>query len=322
MFFSAIIPVYNRPEEIDELLDSLIRQTYKNFEVIIVDDGSTKKCDEAVKKYEDKLDVKYFYKKNEGQGFARNYGFERAKGDYFVIFDSDCVIPENYFEVVYKHLNSNWLDAYGGPDKASENFTAVQKAINNSMTSFLTTGGIRGSKKRMSEFHPRSFNMGISRKVYETTGGFILPYSGEDIEFSMRVIKSGFKTGLIEEAFVYHKRRATFAKFFKQTHFFGKARINVYKFHKEGLKLAYFFPSFYFLYAIFCILSFLFLGSNAFYVSLPLIFYNFLIFIDGVFKSKSVYIGFLTIVAANIQLIGYGIGFIQAFVKRIILSKN
>ena len=237
MFFSIIIPLYNRPQEIDELLSTLTRQTYTQFEVLIIEDGSKEDARDIVERYSNKLDIRYFYKENEGQGFSRNYGFERAKGDYFIVFDSDCLIPSGYLETVKNYLYEYDLDAYGGPDAAHTSFTPVQKAISYSMTSPFTTGGIRGNKKRLGgQFHPRSFNMGISREVWERTGGFILTRLGEDIEFSIRIHKAGFKIGLIPTAVVYHKRRTNFKQFYKQLHFFGRARINIYRFFPSELK--------------------------------------------------------------------------------------
>jgi glycosyltransferase involved in cell wall biosynthesis len=201
----------------------------------------------VVEKYTDQLDIQYFFKENSGQGFSRNYGFERARGDYFVVFDSDCLIPDQYFEEVNSRLQENWLDAYGGPDKEHETFSTIQKAISYSMTSLFTTGGIRGRKEHAGKFHPRSFNMGTSRKVYETVGGYIITRMGEDIEYSIRIIKNGFDVGLISNAFVYHKRRTNLRQFYKQLHFFGRARINIGRFFPKEIKLVHFFPAFFFL---------------------------------------------------------------------------
>ncbi|MDB5008190.1 MAG: glycosyltransferase, partial [Mucilaginibacter sp.] len=255
MFFSIIIPLYNRPQEIKELLETLTLQTYKQFEVLVIEDGSTEDAAEVVKSFSDKLDLKYFVKPNEGQGFTRNFGFERARGDYFIIFDSDCLIPENYLEIVNNSLAKNYLDAYGGPDASHPSFTPIQKAISYAMTSPFTTGGIRGNKKGIGQFHPRSFNMGISRQVWEKAGGFIITRSGEDIEYSIRIHSMGFKIGLIPEAKVYHKRRTNFLRFYKQLHFFGRARINVYKFFPAELKLVHFFPAVFTLSLIFTVIS-------------------------------------------------------------------
>jgi glycosyltransferase involved in cell wall biosynthesis len=206
MFFSIIIPLYNRPQEIDELLATLTKQTYTQFEVLVIEDGSVNDAAAIVAKYQDRLDLKYFVKPNAGQGFARNFGFERAKGDYFVIFDSDCLIPSDYLAIVKNYLFDNELDAYGGPDAAHESFTPVQKAISYAMTSPFTTGGIRGNKKHIGQFHPRSFNMGVSREVYEKVGGFILTRLGEDIEYSVRIHENGFKIGLMPKCTIKEER--------------------------------------------------------------------------------------------------------------------
>ena len=308
--YSVVVPVYNRPDEIDELLSSLTAQTFTNFEVLVIEDGSTKKCDQVVGKYHGQLDIRYFFKENSGQGFSRNYGYERANGDYFVVFDSDCLIPRDYLEKVDKQLNREYLDAYGGPDRAHPDFTRVQKAISYSMTSVFTTGGIRGSKKHLGPFHPRSFNMGISREVFAKTKGYILPRMGEDIEFSIRIIESGFKTGLIEEAFVYHKRRTNFIQFFKQLHFFGRARINVSRFFPRELRLVHTFPALFFT-ALMVYLTTLFWSLLLFRIgSALLLLFITLIFFDSTFKNRSIWVGALSVLAAFTQLIAYGVGFL------------
>ncbi|SKB88502.1 glycosyltransferase [Daejeonella lutea] len=321
MFFSIIIPLYNRPQEIDELLYTLTKQTYLQFEVLVIEDGSVNGAKDIVKSYSEKLDISYYFKDNEGQGFTRNYGFARAKGDYFVVFDSDCLIPEDYLETVKDFLLEHQLDAYGGPDGAHSSFTPIQKAISYSMTSPFTTGGIRGNKKHIGQFHPRSFNMGISREVWERTGGYILTRLGEDIEFSIRIQSLGFKIGLIPGAIVYHKRRTSFKQFYKQVHFFGRARINIYKHFPSELKLVHFFPA--------CFTIFLFLGLILNLLKHPLAaFCNtmlglwvLLIFFHSLAVNRSVKVAFLSIFASFIQLAGYGLGFIQDFWKRIILRK-
>ena len=244
MFFSFIIPVYNRPEELEELLACIEKQSYKEFEIVIIEDGSTLRSNSVVEKYQAKgLSIQYLEKKNEGQGFARNDGFKIAKGEYFVILDSDALIEDNYLEVVHQAIISEKLDLFGGPDKDHPSFTPIQKAISYSMTHLLTTGGIRGKKSNVGgTFHPRSFNMGISRAVYEATQGFKITRMGEDIEFSIRCISLGFKSGLIENAFIYHKRRTSFSQFYKQLHFFGRARINIGRFFPNELKWVHYFP--------------------------------------------------------------------------------
>lgn len=322
MFFSIIIPLYNRPQEIDELLDTLTRQTYLQFEVLVIEDGSVKDAKAVVEKYSNKLDIRYFFKPNEGQGFARNYGFERAKGDFFVVFDSDCLIPEDYLETVKNYLFEHNLDAYGGPDAAHQSFTAVQKAISYAMTSPFTTGGIRGNKKHIGQFHPRSFNMGVSREVWEKVGGFILTRLGEDIEYSIRIHESGFKIGLIPGAKVYHKRRTSFAQFYKQLHFFGRARINIYKHFPAELKLVHFFPAVFTCGVIFTLLLNIFYWPLAYLCNFMLLLYLMLIFFHSWQVNKSLKVAFLSIIAAFIQLTAYGLGFMQDFFKRIVLKQQ
>jgi glycosyltransferase involved in cell wall biosynthesis len=322
MFFSIIIPLYNRPQEIDELLATLTKQTYMQFEVLVIEDGSVNDAKEIVESYANQLDVRYFFKPNSGQGFSRNFGFEHAKGDYFVIFDSDCLIPADYLEIVKDYLFEHQLDAYGGPDAAHTSFTPVQKAISYAMTSPFTTGGIRGNKKHIGKFHPRSFNMGVSREVWEKLGGFILTRLGEDIEYSIRIHENGFKIGLIPDAKVYHKRRTSFMQFYKQLHFFGRARINIYKHFPAELKAVHFFPALFTLGLGFMVLC------NVFYLPLAYIcdFIFLLIFVLIFFHAwrlnKSIKIAFLSVVASFIQLTAYGLGFIQDFFKRIIFKQS
>jgi glycosyltransferase involved in cell wall biosynthesis len=309
-FYSIIIPVFNRPDEVIELLHSLTQQTFKNFEVIIVEDGSTRTCKTEVETFSKDLSVRYFFKENSGQGFSRNYGFERAKGDYFIVFDSDCIIPESYLQTIEDFLLKEPVDAFGGPDRASKSFTIAQKAINYSMTSAFTTGGIRGSKIHVGTFHPRSFNMGISRVVYEKTGGYLLTRMGEDIEFSIRIIETGFKVGLIDEAFVYHKRRTSLGQFYRQLHFFGRARINISRIYKNELKLVHFFPLLFLVgwlglivsWVIYKPLFFLGIGVVAVYYSL--------IFIDSTVKNRNLLVALLSMIAATVQLSAYAIGMI------------
>jgi glycosyltransferase involved in cell wall biosynthesis len=288
----------------------------------VIEDGSTTDAAEIVNGFAGRLDVKYFVKPNSGQGFSRNYGFERAKGDYFVVFDSDCLIPPDYLQIVNDSLTNNWLDAYGGPDGAHESFTPIQKAISYSMTSPFTTGGIRGNKKGIGQFHPRSFNMGISRQVWEKAGGFIITRLGEDIEYSIRVHTMGFKIGLIPEAKVYHKRRTSFLQFYKQLHFFGRARINVYKFYPQQLKLIHFFPAVFTLFIIFTIIPNIFIRPLGILCDIILVIIILLIFFHSWWKNKSAKIAFLSVIAALIQLTAYGLGFMQDFWKRIILKKS
>jgi glycosyltransferase involved in cell wall biosynthesis len=311
MFFSVIIPVYNRPQEVEELLESLTKQTYNDFETLIIEDGSEEPCKDVVDQFKDELNIRYFVKENSGQGFSRNYGFERAKGDYFVVFDSDCLIPPHYFETVHKQLNKQWLDAYGGPDREHKSFTPVQKAISYAMTSPITTGGIRGNKKHTGTFHPRSFNMGISREVFEKTDGYRITRMGEDIEFSIRIIENGFSTGLIPDAYVYHKRRTNLVEFFKQLHFFGRARINISRFYPSEIKGVHILPSLFTLGTVF-LLTLPFWNIDLFEILIiPYLALFALIFTHSSLKNKSLYIGLLSTVASFIQLTAYGIGFIR-----------
>jgi glycosyltransferase involved in cell wall biosynthesis len=322
MFFSIIIPLYNRPQEIDELLHTLTRQSYTQFEVLVIEDGSVNDAKAVVNKYAHQLDIQYYFKENEGQGFTRNYGFARAKGDYFVIFDSDCLIPEDYLEVVKNHLLEHHLDAYGGPDAAHDSFTPVQKAISYAMTSPFTTGGIRGNKKHIGQFHPRSFNMGVSREVWESVGGFILTRLGEDIEYSIRIHEHGFKIGLIPAAKVYHKRRTSFSQFYKQLHFFGRARINIYKHFPSELKLVHFFPAVFTIGLLFTLLLHLIYPPLAYICDAGILIYFFLIFIHSWTVNRSLKVAFLSIIASFIQLFAYGLGFIQDFFKRIVFKQS
>lgn len=318
MYFSIIIPVYNRPEEVDELLESLTRQTNKKFEVILAEDGSTKKCDFIAKKYSAQLSIVYFEKQNSGPGLTRNAGAEKSKYDYLIFFDSDCIIPERYIESVSEFLQNNYVDAYGGPDKALPSFTTVQKAINYSMTSFFTTGGIRGGKKSMDKFHPRSFNLGVSKKAFDAIGGYGKMRFGEDIDFSLRLLESGFSTDLIPEAYVYHKRRSTFKQFFKQVHNSGIARINLFLRHPKSLKLVHFLPAAFVKTMVLTLLLALFFPIL---LVIP-IGYSLVVWTDSAIKNKSLKVGFYSIAAAWVQLFGYGTGFISAVWRRLILKKG
>lgn len=318
MFYSVIIPVYNRPQEVDELLESLAQQTYTNFEVLIIEDGSSDKCDHIIPKYQDKLKITYFFKPNTGQGFSRNFGFDKAKGDYFIVFDSDCIIPSHYFQAVEDYLKDSPVGAFGGPDKAHESFTPMQKAISYSMTSPFTTGGIRGNKKHYGTFHPRSFNMGISKEVYAKIGGYKITRMGEDLEFSMRIIKAGFKTALIEDAFVYHKRRTSLSQFYKQLHFFGRARINVGRFYPEEVKLFHWFPALFTLgFLSLPVLALVFWPLAAFGAGVYFIFLA-LNFSSSFANNKSIKVATLSMATSFTQLYAYGIGFLTEWCRKLI----
>lgn len=318
MFYSVIIPVYNRPDEVDELLDSLTLQNYKRFEVIVVEDGSSIPCKEVTEKYADRLTIRYFFKPNSGPGQTRNYGAERSQGDYLIILDSDCILPPGYFDAVEEELTENQSDAFGGPDKAHESFSAIQKAINYAMTSFFTTGGIRGGKKKMDKFYPRSFNMGVRKEVYMALGGFSKMRFGEDIDFSIRIFKGGYTCRLFPEAWVYHKRRTDLRKFFKQVHNSGIARINLYKKYPGSLKMVHLLPAI-FTVGVFLLLIGLLITPLTL---IPLLLFAILIFIDSSIQNKSLKIGGLSILASFIQLTGYGSGFLRSWWKRVICGKD
>lgn len=326
MKYSVIIPVFNRPDEVDELLESLTGQTEKDFDVVVVEDGSANPCEEVCRKYADRLSIHYFAKDNSGPGPSRNYGVERAEGDYVLILDSDCVLPPGYMEAVSKELESDPCDAFGGPDRAHESFTQVQKAISYSMTSFFTTGGIRGGKKKMDKFYPRSFNMGVKRSVYNALGGFSRMRFGEDIDFSIRIFKGGYKCRLFPDAWVWHKRRTDMDKFFRQVFNSGIARINLMKRHPGSLKLVHLLPAAFTVGVILLLVLSLilrFLGSWIWiYTLLPIEIYCLLLFIDSSVKNKSMSIGILSVEAAFVQLFGYGFGFIKAWWQRCVLNKG
>jgi len=316
--FSIIIPVYNRPGELRELLACLAAQTYQDFEVVVVEDGSRLKANKVAESFSNQLKIKYLFKKNAGQGFARNTGFENATGNYFVIFDSDALIEPNYLEVVASRLRTHYVDLYGGPDTDHPSFTPVQKAISYSMTSVFTTGGIRGKKTNLGgTFHPRSFNMGLSRQVWERTGGFQISRMGEDIIFSITALRLGFRSALISEAFIYHKRRTDFGAFFRQLKFFGRARINIARFYPDELKMVHFFPLVFTLGCASVPLLY-FIHPWLFKTAMWLLgLFCVLVLIDATRHTKSVKIGFLSLIAAFVQLIGYGVGFAQEALKRL-----
>ncbi|MDO4181582.1 MAG: glycosyltransferase [Bacteroidales bacterium] len=318
MRYSFIIPVYNRPDEVDELLESLTRQTDKDFEVVVVEDGSSVPCKDVVDKYASLLDIKYYNKPNSGPGQTRNYGAERSRGEYLIILDSDCILPEGYLAAVETELQHEPADAFGGPDRAHESFTDVQKAINYAMTSFFTTGGIRGGKKKMDKFYPRSFNMGVRADVYQALGGFSKMRFGEDIDFSIRIFKGGYACRLFPEAWVWHKRRTDLKKFFKQVHNSGIARINLYKKYPESLKLVHLLPAVFTLGVVFLLLCSLVCVWS---LSLLLLF-ALVIGIDATVQNKSLKIGLLSIAASFIQLTGYGSGFLRAWWKRCVCGKD
>ena len=334
MRYSIIVPVFNRPDEVDELLESLSNQTLKEFEVIIVEDGSVKTCKDVCDKYADILVLHYYFKENSGPGQSRNYGAELANGDYLLILDSDVVLPEGYLQAVEDTLRQNPTEAFGGPDAAHPSFTPVQKAISYSMTSFFTTGGIRGGKTKLDKFYPRSFNMGIRRDVYLQLGGFSKMRFGEDIDFSYRIVEAGYKPQLFPDAWVWHKRRTDFRKFFRQVYNSGIARINLEKRHPSTMKLVHLLPTVFTVGIIGLILISAvgralmhYVDRDQFYWMcfapwIPIILYSMLICIDSTIKNRSLKVGLLSIPAAFVQLMGYGLGFIESWWKRCVLKQD
>lgn len=313
--FSLIIPVYNRPDEIQELLESLVSQTYKDpYEIVVVEDGSVTTSEAVVDRYKGVLNITYLFKHNTGPGDSRNYGMKHARGNYFIILDSDCIIPPNYLEKVAVSLKANYVDCFGGPDAAHASFSNIQKAINYSMTSVFTSGGIRGNKKAVDKFQPRSFNMGISKEAFEKSGGFGNIHPGEDPDLSMRLWNEGYESKLIPEAFVYHKRRISFNKFFLQVKKFGMVRPILNSWHPGSARIFYWFPS---LFSIGLVASMflLFLGQEQYLWPFILyVAYFTFVFLDALIKNKNLIVAMLAVVAVIIQFFGYGYGFLKSVI--------
>ena len=336
MKYSIIVPVFNRPDEVDELLQSLTEQTLKDFEVIIVEDGSQKPCKDVCDKYAERLDLKYFMKPNSGPGQSRNYGAERARGEWLIVLDSDVVLPRTYIEEVEREMNRQPADAFGGPDSAHPSFTPTQKAISYSMTSFFTTGGIRGGKKKLDKFFPRSINMGIRRDIYQQLGGFSKMRFGADIDFSYRIVEAGYQPRLFPEAWVWHKRRTDFRKFFRQVYNSGIARINLEKRHPGTMKLVHLLPMVFTVGVILLVLVSAFGRAMMHYDAdnwhtwywvallpwVPIVLYSLLIFIDSSIKNHSLIIGLKSVGAAFVQLMGYGFGFLESWWKRCVKGQD
>lgn len=320
MYFSIIIPVYNRPDEITELLESLVVSNYNNeFEIVIIEDGSSITCQKEVEKFKTKLNISYYFKENSGPGDSRNFGMKVAKGDYYIIFDSDCIIPKQYLSEVEKELTTDYVDCFGGSDAALDSFSDIQKAINFAMTSFLTTGGIRGGSEKINKFQPRSFNMGISKKAFQDSKGFGNIHPGEDPDLSIRLWKMGYHTRLFPKAFVYHKRRIDWDKFSVQVNKFGKARPILDSWYPQYSKLTFFFPT---LFIIGIYFSIVFLAFGFTFPILSYLFYFILILITASLKNKSIKIGFLSVIAVFKQFFGYGTGFLNSFIKVKLLKQK
>ncbi|MBO5748552.1 MAG: glycosyltransferase [Muribaculaceae bacterium] len=314
-YFSIIVPVYNRIDEVSDLLESLTHQSNNDFEIVLVEDGSTEPCKAVADQYADRLNLQYYHKSNEGRSIARNYGIVRANGDYFVFVDSDCVLPPDYIEQLHLSLRNDYSDCFGGPDAAHESFTDIQKAINYSMTSFLTTGGIRGGKVQLEKFVPRTFNMGFSRKVYEKVGGFREMFS-EDIDMSTRIRLAGFGIKLFRNVSVYHKRRVDFKKFWRQVHVFGMSRITLKLLYPGSMKAVHTLPALFVIFSIIMVLGTIWCRWSI----VPLAFYLLCVWIAGIISTRSLKIGSIGVITSLIQLFGYGTGFIKAYVWKILLG--
>ncbi len=322
MFYSIVVPTFKRPNEVDEFLASMSVQVFRNFELLIVD-GSPDNClHTVIEQYSEKLNLKYFHERNLGASESRNLGCEKATGDFLVFIDSDCIVPEDYLVKVDNFLSTNKVDAFGGPDREHESFTPTQKAISYAMTSFFTTGGIRGRKKHVGKFHLRGFNMGIKRDVFFKVGGYSGMQVAEDIELSMRLIKSGYITSLIPDAYVYHKRRSTFYKFFRQLFMHGKGRIDLYLRHRDSLKPLHLLPTAFVVFLLVLIAS-MFISFELHLLTVAmLVFYIFILFLDASIKYRSIYIGFLSMFASLEMLIAYGLGLLYNVWLRLILGKK
>ncbi len=308
--FSFIIPVYNRPEEIKELLESFVQMNFHDaFEIVVVEDGSTESSEAIVTSFRDKLHIAYFFKPNSGPGDSRNFGMQRATGNFFIILDSDCILPPDYLNAVAHALSKRPMDCFGGPDAAHESFSDLQKAINYSMTSYLTTGGIRGKNMAVQKFEPRSFNMGLSKRAFEATGGFGKIHPGEDPDLSLRLRKAGFKTHFVKDAYVYHKRRISWKSFYVQVKKFGLVRPILTQWHPQSRKITFWFPSLFVLYTI---ASLVCLAFGYWQIAASVLFYLLLIFIDSFLSSRSILVALLSIKAVCIQFFGYGLAFLKS----------
>ncbi|MDG1276842.1 MAG: glycosyltransferase [Algoriphagus sp.] len=318
MFFSVIIPVFNRPEELAELLRSLSVQSYQKFEAIVVEDGSGITSESVVRKFKNDISITYLVQSNQGQGFARNNGMSKAKGDFFIILDSDVILPRNYLWVLDEKIREKKLDAFGGPDAAASDFSSLQKAMDFAMTSFWTTGGIRGKLKDPSKYQARGFNMGVSKTVFLKTGGFADPNRGEDIEWSIRIKKAGFKLELVEEAFVYHKRKNTLISFAKQAFSFGRNRVNVSRFHSEAIKLVHLLPTAFSLFLVSMIPISMFFPSLFTFQLFLIGFWGGMIFLNSLIQYRSASVALLSIITSLTQLVCYGFGLVYEYLKKLV----
>ncbi|MEP5256406.1 MAG: glycosyltransferase [Winogradskyella arenosi] len=320
IYFSFIIPVYNRPQEVKELLQSFLSlEGQHQYEIVIVEDGSTESSEQVVDTFKEQLEISYFKKTNSGPGDSRNYGMRNAKGNYFIILDSDVLLPPHYLNTISSFLRETYYDCFGGPDAAHPSFTSLQKAINFAMTSFITTGGIRGGAEKIEDFQPRSFNMGLSKAAFLATGGFGKIHPGEDPDLSLRLQQLGYKTVLIAKAFVYHKRRISWSKFYKQVHKFGQVRPILNQWHPSSKSVVYWLPTVFSLGMLLAVL--LALWSSYFLLYLYG-FYFVLAWILALISNKNIKVACMALCAISIQFFGYGYGFLKSTIALVILRKT
>jgi glycosyltransferase involved in cell wall biosynthesis len=318
--FSFIIPVYNRPDEIKELLESFLKlQGKHDYEIVIVEDGSVQTSEAIINSYKAQLNISYYFKPNSGPGDSRNFGMQKAKGNYFIILDSDVLLPNNYLNEVISFLENSYYDCFGGPDAAHQSFSNLQKAINFAMTSFITTGGIRGGKQQIENFQPRSFNMGLSKKAFLESGGFGKIHPGEDPDLSLRLLKLGYKTTLIENAYVYHKRRISWSKFYTQVHKFGLVRPILNQWHPNSKSLVYWFPTVFSLGLVTAIILLALKMILPFYLY---VLYFFIAFVLALVSNRSLVVAFQSIIAILVQFFGYGLGFLKATIKLVVMRRQ
>ncbi len=310
---SIVVAIFNRKDELFELLNSLIAQTDKDFEVIIVDDGSFVDLVPTVETFKEMLNIQYFKKANSGPGLSRNYGANRAKNDWLVFVDSDVIVEKDYIENIKKNLEKTDCAAFGGADKAHKGFNLLQKAISYSMTSVFTTGGIRGSKKAVTRFQPRSFNMGVNKEIFLKIGGFSEMRIGEDPDLSMTIWENGYQTAFFDNIGVYHKRRTDLGKFSKQVYQFGCARPILNQRHPDYVKPTFWFPTLFLLGYVAGILEYFLLQKG--FVLACYGFYTLVIFVHALYLTKNIAIAAQAIITTYIQMFSYGYGFLESWIK-------
>lgn len=315
---SIVVAIFNRKDELFELLNSLIAQTDKDFEVIIVDDGSFVDLLPTVETFKEMLNIQYFKKANSGPGLSRNYGANRAKNDWLVFVDSDVIVEKDYIENIKKNLEKTDCAAFGGADKAHKGFNLLQKTISYSMTSVFTTGGIRGNKKAVTRFQPRSFNMGVNKEIFLKIGGFSEMRIGEDPDLSMTIWENGYQTAFFDDIGVYHKRRTDLGKFSKQVYQFGCARPILNQRHPDYVKPTFWFPTLFLLGYIAGILEYFLLQKG--FVLACYGFYTLVIFLHALYLTKNIAIAAQAIITTYIQMFSYGYGFLESWIKLNVLK--